>query len=98
MTRRISLSVNDHPIEMDYFLQGFVDHTVYGMVSSLEGMNDIHDIEIETNGNGANISVNGNPVPLNDFVAAIVSSTLRGLVSSLKGVEETRKIQISIQR
>lgn len=36
MTRRISLDVNDCPIEMDYFVQGFLDHTVYGMISSLE--------------------------------------------------------------
>jgi hypothetical protein len=98
MTRRISLNVNDSPIEMDYFVQGFIGHTVYGMVSSLEGMNEIGNIEIETNGNDANICVNGNPVTLNDFAATIVSSTVRGMVSSLKGVENAEKIQIVAQR
>ena len=98
MTRHISISVNDNPIEMDYFVQRFIDHTVYGMVSSLEGITDISDIEIKINGNDANISVNNNSVSLNDFVANIVSSTMRGMVSSLKGVEKTERIQIAIQR
>ncbi len=98
MTRRISLIVNDSPIEMDYFVEGFIDHTVYGMVSSLEGVKEIHDIEIEMNGSDAKISINGNPVPLNDFVSTIVSTTMRGMVSSLKGVEKTGRIQIGIER
>jgi hypothetical protein len=98
MTRRISLSVNDAPIEMDYFVQGFVDHTVVGMVSSLEGVGDINDIGVSVNGNKATVSVNSDKVPLNEFAAAIVSSTVRGLVSSLKGAENPQKIQIGIER
>ena len=82
MTRQISLSVNDSPIEMDYFVQGFIDHTVYGMASGLEGVSDIRDIEIEINGNDTAITVNGDSVPLNDFVATIVGNTVRGMVSS----------------
>jgi hypothetical protein len=98
MTRHISLIVNDSPIEMDYFVQGFVDHTVYGMVSSLEGIKEIHDIEIKIDGSDTKISINGNPVPLNDFVSTIVSSTMRGMVSTLKGVEKTGRIQVTIER
>jgi hypothetical protein len=98
MTRHISLIVNDSPIEMDYFVQGFVDHTVYGMVSSLEGIKEIHDIEIKIDGGDTKISINGNPVPLNDFVSTIVSSTMRGMVSTLKGVEKTGRIQVTIER
>jgi hypothetical protein len=98
MTKRISLSVNNNPIEMDYFVQGFVDHTVGGIVSSLEGVGDMRDIEMKINGNDVSVSVNAGDVPLNDFVAAIVCNTVRGMVSSLKGVESTEKIQIGIQR
>lgn len=98
MTKHISLIVNDSPIEMDYFVQGFVDHTVYGMVSSLEGIKEIRDIEIEINGSDTKISINGNPVPLNDFVSTIVSNTMRGMVSSLKGVEKTESLTITIER
>jgi hypothetical protein len=98
MTRQISLSVDDSPIEMDYFVQGFLDHTVFGMVSSLEGVHDISDIEIQINGNDAAISVNNDAVPVNDFVAAIVSSTVRGMVSALKGVEKAETIKIGVHR
>jgi len=98
MTRHISLSVNDSPIEMDYFVQGFIDHTVCGMVSSLEGIYDIITIEIGINGADVSITVNNNSVPLKDFPAAIVSSTIRGMVSALKGVEKAETIRIGIQQ
>lgn len=98
MTRKIGLRVNDSPIEMDYFVQGFIDHTVYGMVSSLEGVSDIQDIEIKINGKDAAVSVNNKPLPLNDFASAIVSSTVRGMVSSLKGTDKPEIIQVGIQR
>jgi hypothetical protein len=83
---------------MDYFVQRFVDHTVGGIVSSLEGVGDVRDIEMKINGNDVSVSVNAGDVPLNDFVAAIVCNTVRGMVSSLKGIESTEKIQIGIQR
>jgi hypothetical protein len=98
MTKRINLSVMDVPIEMDYFVQRFVDHTVGGIVSSLEGVGDMRDIEVRINGRDVSVSVNATDVPLNEFAAAIVSNTVRGMVSSLKGVESTEKIQIGIQR
>lgn len=98
MTRRISLSVNDVAIETDYFVQGFIDHTVYGMVSSLEGVGDVSEIRIVIKGIDANIWINGDLVPVNDFVSAMVSSTVRGMVLPLKGVEDTEKIQVAIER
>jgi hypothetical protein len=98
MTRHISLSVNDSPIEIDYFLQGFIDHTVYGMVSSLEGVREINDIEMKINRGDVIILVNGNPLPLNGFAASITGSTVRGMISPLKGVEKPEKIHIVIQR
>ena len=98
MTRRISLSVNNAPIDLDYFVQGFIDHTVVGMVSGLEGVGEPNEITIEINGEDVGINVNSNPVPLNEFVVSMVINTLRGMVSSLKGGEKAEKIQIGIQR
>lgn len=98
MTRQIHLNVNDAPIETDYFVEGFVDHTVAGMVSSLEGIGDIRSIEMKINGTDVALSVNAESVPLNDFAAAIVGSTVRGMISPLKGVENTDRIQIGIER
>jgi hypothetical protein len=98
MTKHLSLSVNDSPIEMDYFVQSFIDHTVYGMVSSLKGIKDIHEIEIKIKGKITEIFVNNDLVPLNDFVAGIISSTVRGMISPLKDIEKTEIIRIVIQR
>ena len=36
MTRQVSLLVNDQPVELDYFVQGFIDHTIGGMLVSLK--------------------------------------------------------------
>jgi hypothetical protein len=41
MTRRISLSANEAPAEIDYFFQDFIDHTVGGMIAALEGTGKI---------------------------------------------------------
>jgi hypothetical protein len=98
MTRQISLSVNDNPVEMDYFVQSFIDHTAYGMVSSLEGVDGINEIEIKISGHDAAIMINNSPIPLNAFVSSIISNTVRGMVSSLKGVKKAEKIRIGIQR
>lgn len=98
MTRQVSLSVNDNPVEMDYFVQSFIDHTVYGMVSSLEGVDGVNEIEIKIKGNDAAITINNSPVALNAFVSSIINSTVRGMVSSLKGVEKAEKIRIGIKR
>ena len=37
MTRQISLLVNEVPINLDYFVQGFIAHTTAGMLAALEG-------------------------------------------------------------
>jgi hypothetical protein len=98
MTRNISLNVDDCPIEMDYFVQGFVDHTVYGMISSLGETGEINLIEIILDGDSIVISVNSYLLPLNDFAASIITSTLRGIVSALKGVESMKKIHVVVRR
>jgi len=35
MTRQISLSVNDAPINLDYFVHNYIDHVVGGILASL---------------------------------------------------------------
>ncbi len=98
MTRRISLIVDDSPIEMDYFVEGFVDHTVYGMVSSLEGIKDISEIRLEIDNKDVDLAVNNETINLNDFVTNILGNTAKGMVSSLKGVNRAKKILITIRR
>jgi hypothetical protein len=36
MTEQISLSVNDVPIQLDYFVREYIDHVIGGIVASLK--------------------------------------------------------------
>ena len=98
MTRQVSLSVNDAPVELDYFVQGFIDHTINGILSALEGTGEAGSVNIAIDGDAVSMSLNSAAVPLNPFVTKIIRNTIVGLVSSLKGVGEINKLKISISR
>jgi hypothetical protein len=98
MTRRIALSVNDKPIELDYFVQSFIDHTTGGMVEALEGTGNIKTLDISIEAGEARLTLNGAIVPMNAFVSKIVMNTVLGMISSLKGVGDTSRLNISIER
>ncbi len=97
MTKQVSLTVNDVPIAMDYFVEGFVDHTVEGMVNSLEGVPPIETLNVSIDGSAVTIAVNGEELPINQFVNKIVKSTIVGMVSTLKGVGEVKKLKIQVK-
>ncbi len=102
MTRRITLSVNDSAIDLDYFVQGFIDHTFSAMVASLEGTpkqrEEIKSADIFIDSDKVTLNVNESPVPVNDFVSRIIRSTVQGMVSPLKGVSRPNKISVGIHR
>jgi len=98
MTKRMSLSVNDAPIEMDYFVQGFVDHTIEGIIESLEGTGAIKTLNMSIEGDKVAINLNGTAVPANPFVSKIIVSTVKGMLSSLKGVGTIKKVKIVIEK
>ena len=98
MTRRVSLSINDAPIDIDYFVQDFIDHTIGGMLSALEGIGVMKSIDLSVEGDKVIINVNDSAVPINPFVNKIVRNTILGMVSSLKGVNEIDRIRIGITR
>ena len=96
--REVSLLVNDQPITLDYFVQGFIDHTVAGMLASLEGVGTIERVEVSIAGDRVSINLNNSLLAINPFVSKIVRNTTLGMVSSLKGVGETGSVKIAIQR
>ena len=98
MTKEMGLSVNDTSIELDYFVQGFIDHTIGGMVAALEGTGEIENLNILIKGDIVEINLNNALVPIKPFVSKIFKNTIEGMVSSLKGVGEINKIDISIRR
>jgi hypothetical protein len=98
MTRQVSLSVNDVPIELDYFAQGFIDHTTGGILAALEGTGEIESLELSLEDDRVAINLNNAVVPINPFVNKIIRSTVVGMLSSLKGVGEINRANISIRR
>jgi len=99
MTRGVRLSVNDVPINLDYFVEGFIDHVVGGILASLKDTGEIENLELSIdNDSQVAISLNGNAVPLKYFPNEIIISTILGMVSTLKGVDEVNRLQISIKR
>ena len=98
MTRQVILLVNNLPIDLDYFVQGFMDHTIAGMLESLEGTGKPQSADITLEGNRTTVIVNEAVIPTNPFVSKIIKNTIVGMVSSLKGVGKIDKVSINIKR
>ena len=97
MTKKVGLQVNGNPITLDYFVQSFVDHTVRGMIESLEDTEPIQHLEMTFEDGKVEIHLNGKPVSANLFVGKIFTSTVSGMVAPLKGVTaalKTARIEI----
>ena len=98
MTVNLSLTVNDVPIKTDYFVAGFIDHTVSGMIEALEGTGKIKNLNLMIDGDRVEINLNGAAVPTNAFTGKIIKVTTIGMVSTLKGVNEAKKLSIVINK
>ena len=98
MTRQVSLLVNDQPIELDYFVQNFIDHTIGGILAGLEGVSGIESVAILIEQDEITINLNDALLPINPFVSKIIRNTVVGMVSSLKGVVDVNKVNITIDR
>ncbi len=98
MTREVSLLVNETPISLDYFVLGFIDHTIGGMVEALEGTGEIKTLGLIIEGDKVTINLNNELVPANLFVSKIIKNTVFGMVSSLKGVSTIDRVRIDIKR
>lgn len=100
MTRKISLSVNNKPVKLDYFVEGYVDHIVGGIVASLKDTGEIKSLELTIDNQGqVKIDLNGADVPLSFFPVEIIRSTVTGMVATLKGVDKgIDRLELKISR
>ncbi len=98
MTKQVSLLVNDEPIALDYFVEGFIDHTTGGMIAALEGTGGIKTLELTIDGEMVRIKLNGADVSIKPFVITIIRSTVAGMLSPLKGVSDTNRVKLNITR
>ena len=97
MTRQVSLSVNDIPIELDHFAQGFIDRTMGGILLALKDTGEIKSLIAVIEGDKVILDLNNTELALNPFVTKIIRNTVTGMISSFKGVSEINKIRISIR-
>jgi hypothetical protein len=99
MAKQVSLSVNDVPINLDYFVWEYIDHVVGGILASLDNTGVIEGLELSIDNEGqVTINLNGSDVPLKYFPNEIIRSTVLGMVSTLKGVGEVDRLEITISR
>ena len=99
MTRSVNLSVNNVPIKLDYFVEGYIDHVIGGIIASLHDTEEIDTLELTVDNEGqVKLRLNNVDVPLKYFPMDIIKSTLEGMVTPLKGVDRalsTIEIKIS---
>jgi hypothetical protein len=98
MTVILNLTVNDVPIKTDYFVAGFIDHTVSGMIEALEGTGKIKDLNLTIDGDTVTINLNGALIPTNAFTSKIIKSTTIGMLSTLKGVNDVKKLNLILSK
>ena len=98
MTVSIILKVNDVPIRTDYFVAGFIDHTVSGMIEALEGTGKLKKLNLMIEGDAVEINLNGASVAVNAFASQIIKATTIGMVSILKGVSDIKKLSIVLSK
>jgi hypothetical protein len=103
MASRICLQVNGIDINFERFVDSFIEHTVCGMLASLDGTGPVKDLDLTLDGDDIRIILNGEAVVVNTFVRKIMKSTFFGMVSPLKGVNiksagELRSLQLKISR
>ena len=100
MSRQISLSVNNIPIKLDYFVESYVDHVVGGIIGSLRDTGEIETLELTVDNEvEVKILLNNADVPLKPFPMEIIKSTIEGMILPLKGVENvTTLVEIKIER
>jgi len=98
MAVNLILKVNDAPINTDHFVAGFIEHTVSGMVASLEGAGKADDIALTIDGDSVQIKLTGVDLPINEFAGRIIKSTILGMLVPLKGVKDIKKVSIVIRK
>jgi hypothetical protein len=97
-SRQVTLSVNDAPIALDGFVQGYIDHVVDGILASLKGTEEIQGVDLTIEGDQVSIILNNAALLLNPFVTRIIRNTMVGAVSSLRGVSKIERMLVSIRR
>ncbi len=98
MANQINLTVNDRPVELNPFVQSFIEHVATGILSALHGTGAIENMALAiTADKQVTIRLNNALVPLSPFVSKIIYGTITGMVAALKDVGQINNLQIVIK-
>jgi hypothetical protein len=97
MASKVSLTVNEIPIQLDYFVREYLLQVVSGIIASLKDTGKIGTLDLTIDKGQVEIKLNGEDVPLIAFPMKIIKSTMDGLVAPLKGVSSAvNTLQVNI--
>jgi hypothetical protein len=98
MAGKVNLSVNNVPINLDYFVSSYIEHIINGVVTSLKDTGEIESLRLAIDNEGqVQITLNNTDIPLKYFPIEIIRSTILGMVAPLKGVEgEINNLELTI--
>lgn len=98
MAKQVSLAVNGISVEMNPFVQGFVEHVVEGVIGALHGTGPIGTLQMAIDKDQqVAMNLNNAQVPLSPFVNKIVYGTIAGMVAQLKEVGQIDTLKIDIK-
>jgi hypothetical protein len=92
MAKKVSLTVNENPLDLNEFVEAYFYHISGGIVASLKDTGPVKKLKLDVDKTGdVKLDLNGKDIPMNIFVADIVRNTLSGMVANLKGVNGKMK-------
>jgi len=91
-----TLWVNNDPVELNDFVEKFLAKVTIGAASSLKGVENIQNLELNQERGNVNIAINGKEISLTAFPNDIIANTITGLVSTLRGVDRVEVLKIGV--
>lgn len=95
-SKKVELSVNYAPVDIEDFVQQFIEAVITGILGALKGYREAQDIRFSIDGDTVDITIDNDVIQVNPFVSIFVKNTVIGMVSSLKDVEQIEMLEIII--
>lgn len=95
-SKKVELSVNYVPVDIEDFVQQFIEEVITGILGALKGYREAQDTRLSIDGDTVDITVDNDVIQVNPFVSAFVRNTVIGMISSLKDVEQIKRLEIII--
>ena len=95
-SNKVELSVNYVPVNIEDFVQQFIESVITGILGALKGYREAQEIRLSIDGDVVDIKLDSDVIQLNPFVSTFVRNTVIGMVSSLKDVEQIERLEIII--